>query len=107
MDKFNPYILLVIRWLQNPDLVSEEELKDNYDDAYDAYDAYAAAAEAAADAAASACNAAYFADATANVEYWLNKTKEYLNRYFKLTNENRETYKNRAKYLNILGVKNE
>ena len=29
MDKFNPYILLIMRWLQNPDLVTQKELKAN------------------------------------------------------------------------------
>ena len=32
--EFNPYILLVIQWLQNNDLVSKEELEDNSKAAY-------------------------------------------------------------------------
>ena len=105
MNKFNEHILLVMRWLHNNDLVSEEELKANstaayaayktaaYDDAYD--DAIASAAVAAADVASYAA------------ERWLLRTKECLDRYFNRTKQNKKAYEEQAKYLNVLGAKNE
>ena len=47
-NNLNPHILLVIKWLRNPNSVTQEELDANADDAYAAYathttdDAYAA-----------------------------------------------------------------
>jgi len=131
MPIFNPHILLVIRWLINPDSVSEKELGSNYDAAADAYyaravyDAAAACAVAAAAnaraAAATAANAARYAataaEATAadvadvaaadvadvaDVAYLLAQTKERLDKYFELSGEDKEAYKERAKYLNVL-----
>ncbi len=112
MDKFNPYILLVMRWLQNSDLVSEEELKRNRSAAYAAYNAafYASshAAYHAAYNASSASSAAYRAvGADDDAKHWLIEIKERLNKYFELTKEDREAYENRAKHLNVLGVNNE
>ena len=128
MNKFNEHILLIMRWIQNSDSVSEEELEASYNIAlytanraadtatraayagnYSAY--YAADTSYAAYAAAkyayySACNAAYYASSHV-AKNWLSKTEEYLNEYFKLTNEDRKAYEERAKYLNIVGAKNE
>ena len=119
MDKFNPYILLIMRWLQNSDLVSKEELKRNRSAAYAAYyaavDASASAADyaAAAYASAMANNAAYYAARayqaayyTKKTKYYLTQTNKYLSRYFELTNKDRKAYENRAKHLNVLGVNN-
>ena len=130
MDKFNPYILLVIRWLQNSDLVSKKELKANANAACAAYRT-AAAAEAAVDAAYAAYRTAAAVDAAVDVAYaayeaaytayytsaytadtnatrhWLAETNSYLSTYFEITKEDRTTYEKQAKYLNVLGVNNE
>jgi len=108
MNKFNPHILLVMRWLQDNDLVSVKELEANanaIDDADAAYVANAAIYYAVSSASAAAYTAA---DADAYiVAYAANDTKYWLDRYFEITKENRQVYENRAKHLNILGVKNE
>ena len=127
MNKLNPHILLVMRWLQNNDLVSQRELGANdvaanaayataltaYNDAKATY-ASTRAADVAYDVAYAAYDAAeaatYDADVvyyTKNAKYCLTETNKRLNRYFKTTKEDREAYEQRAKYLNILGVSNE
>jgi len=118
MTEFNEQILLVLRWLQNKDSVSEEELRLSYTVAYTAADtvAYTAADTAADDAAACASADAYAAaryaayaaawDAASGAEIWLNKAKKRLNEYFRLTKKDRGAYEERAKYLNVLGVNN-
>jgi diadenosine tetraphosphate (Ap4A) HIT family hydrolase len=70
----NKHILLVMKWLKNPESVSQEELEEN------AYAAYWAAAYAYADAA----DAAYAADAAA-AAYWVD-------RYFQITGEDKQAY---------------
>ena len=109
MDKFNEHILLVMRWLQNNDLVSEEELKANSTAAYAAYvthNAPYAAPYAAAEASAAVAYAA--ADvASYAAERWLLRTKECLDRYFNRTKQNKKAYEEQAKYLNVLGAKYE
>ena len=70
----NEYILLVMKWLDDKDSVSTEELKANYADA-----AYASAAADAAYASAAA-------DA-ADAEFWVKK-------YFERTGENKQDYIN-------------
>jgi len=50
-------------------------------------------------------NAAAYHNPT-DTEYSVNKTEEYLDEYFKTTNEDRKAYENRARHLNILGAKN-
>jgi len=52
MKKFNEHILLVIKWLQNKDSVSEKELRLSYTVAYTAGDAPAYAPACAVDRAA-------------------------------------------------------
>ena len=130
MNKFNEHILLVMRWLQNNDSVSEEELKANSTAAYAAYvthNAPYAAPYAAAEANDVAANAAYAAsyagddayvatratrtsynasNADDDAKHWLSKTKKYLDEYFETTKKDRKAYEERAKYLNILGAKN-
>jgi len=123
MSKFNEHILVVLRWLQNPDLVTKKELDSNYN-AADAYYARAAADAAAACAVADAaaacaavCAAANAGDASyaataahstsnSNSEYWLIVAKRRLDKYFELSGEDKGAYEERAKYLNILGVSN-
>ncbi len=116
MSEFNEHILLVLRWLQNKNTVSKVELKNNSDSAREVYRT-AADAKAAARADAAATYAAYVAAAAARAAYVaayttkastyrLSKTKEHLNAYFKLTKEDRDTYEERAKYLNVLGANN-
>ena len=115
---FNEHILLVIKWLQNNDSVSQEKLYANFLAANKAadvagYDAimgtihkvnhYAAAkvAKVAADA--------YGAAVTTKVHRsdWLISLDGYLDEYFRLTKENRQAYESRIKHLNVLGVSNE
>jgi len=90
----NKHILLVMKWLNDNDSVTQKELNDNRaaDAAYAAADAAYAAADAAADAYAAAdaayaaADAAYAAaDAAADAEKWVNK-------YFERTKENRQDY---------------
>jgi len=119
MSEFNPHIFLVLRWLLTPDSVSKVELKNNYRSAE-----YAAAAVganvytaayvlASADAAIYAyiyvnrasADSSFYARSTATT--WLSRTKEYIDKYFELTKEDREAYEQRAMHLNILGVNNE
>jgi len=95
MDKFNPCILLVMRWLQNPDLVSVKELEAN------AYEAAYTAVEAAVDAAYISAKYAHAAVAYDDYAH-ASESKKYLNEYFETTKEDRTAYENRVKYLNIL-----
>tara|TARA_B100001105_G_scaffold251623_1_gene241697 strand:- start:1571 stop:2146 length:576 start_codon:yes stop_codon:yes gene_type:complete len=80
----NKHILLVMKWLKNPDSVSKGENKSNATAAAAAYvSAYvsAAAAAAAADAAADAA----YDDNAADSDYWVNE-------FFKVTGEKRDDY---------------
>jgi hypothetical protein len=89
----NKQIELVKKWLENPESVSQEELKANaadayaaaYDDTAYAVDAYYAAdyaADAAANAGYAADNyaayddAANAADAAADAAYWVKRYEE-------------------------------
>ncbi len=98
MSKFNEQILLVMRWLQNPDSVTKKELDSNYHAAWDAYAAYRAAS-------AEAASADYDAAAIA-AGNWIDETKHSLEAYFKLTKEDRKAYEERVSYLNVLGANN-
>jgi len=94
----NKHILLVMKWLNDNDSVTQKELDDNSDSAADA-DAAAYAAAAAADdaadyvyayaaAAADAADAAAYAAAAADAaaaEKWVRK-------YFERTKENKQDY---------------
>ena len=72
----NKHILLVMRWLNNKDSVSQEELEENRREAWATYDT-----------ACGAVDAAYWAafPCSDNAEYWVNK-------YFKTTGEDRAQY---------------
>jgi len=73
MSDLNKCILLVMKWLDNKDSVSKDELLENRRSAYTAY---------AATATATAYATAY---ATAATGEWLNK-------YFERTDENKQDY---------------
>jgi len=71
----NKYILLVMKWLDDKDSVSQEELEKNKNEAYVAARAVAAAADCAA-----------YDDAAAYAEYWVKE-------YFDRTGEDKNEYK--------------
>jgi hypothetical protein len=75
----NEHILLVMKWLNDAESVSREELESNYESAYYAY--YGADADWAAYRAA--YRAAYYA--SADTTYWVNE-------YFKVTGEDKQIY---------------
>jgi uncharacterized FlgJ-related protein len=72
----NKHILLVMKWLNNPESVSQEELDANRESAYDAYRSVR-----------SACWAASAAedDDSAAASHWVDK-------YFGRSGENKQTY---------------
>jgi hypothetical protein len=71
----NKHILLVMKWLKNPETISRKELLANY---------YAYAADANAAAYWAAAYAAADADA-ARASYWIDE-------YFKSTGEDKQAY---------------
>jgi hypothetical protein len=76
-NNMNKNILLVMKWLKNPESVSQEELYANRK-----------SADAAAAYWAAAANADYYADAAADAAdatYWIDE-------YFKSTGEDKQTY---------------
>jgi hypothetical protein len=81
----NKHILLVMKWLKNPEFVSQEELEEN--------DAYCSARSAAACHDAAYWAAAARADdydydydvAVAAASFWVDE-------YFKITGEDKQTY---------------
>jgi hypothetical protein len=86
----NKHILLVMKWLKNPETVTQEELEDNFEAARSAVNA-ANRADADADYAAdyaystaSAARAARAASAT-RASYWIDE-------YFKYTSEDKQIY---------------
>jgi len=92
----NIHILLVMQWLENPESVTKEQLRENATaaDAYaayaDAYAAYAYAYATAADAAATA--AAYATAADAAYAYAYVAAEKWVDEYFKHTGENKQDY---------------
>jgi hypothetical protein len=89
----NKHILLVMKWLKNPESVSQEELDANCESAYSAYwaaytddSAYWAAYYAYSTArSAYSVAAALRAAVTRGVSHWVD-------RYFQITGENKEEY---------------
>ena len=82
----NKHILLVMKWLDNPESVTQEELKANYKAASaDFFTAHAADITVTDILAAAALAAG--ATTAAGAKYWVN-------RYFELTGENRKDYEN-------------
>ena len=98
----NIFILKTMRYLDNPELFTVAEMKKN------ASDADAAAANAAA-AAAYAAVAAYYADAgAADADAYAAyddaaaaavRTKRWLDKYFKVTGEDKQDYINEVERL--------
>jgi hypothetical protein len=103
MKELNPHILLVIKWLNDKDSVTQEELKYNRDAAYavatdaDASTAVYAAYAAAYAVAASTASTAYAAS-TASTAYAIayadaaTATERWVRRYFESTSENKQGY---------------
>ena len=81
----NEHILLVMKYLDDNDSVTQEELLDNCRAAVDA------AHDAAAAAAAAAAYAAYAASAT-TVADDARYTKNAIDRYFNFAGENKQNY---------------
>ena len=79
----NKHILLVMKWLKNPESVSQEELEANCKSAY-AGAVDAGAAEAAASYLAAAYAAAWIG-ADADAQHWVDV-------YFERTGENKADY---------------
>lgn len=80
----NKFIYKVIKWLEDPESVSQEERDKNKKEAYDA--AYAAYAADACDAAAAYHAAAYAAENDQeHVSFWVNE-------YLQETGENKQDY---------------
>jgi hypothetical protein len=89
----NKHILLVMKWLNDKDSVTQEELKDNRTAAADAAaDAYAADAYAAAAAADAYAADAYAADAYAADAYAADAAEKWVTKYFEQTCENKQDY---------------
>ena len=87
MDKF---VLKVMQYLDNPELFTEDEM---WEDAYNAWAVADAATNANAYAvAATVGSAAHAAYAYADAEYWLDK-------YFKITGEDKQGYINEVERL--------
>ena len=102
MDKFNEHILLVMRWLHNNDLVSEEELKRNRSAAFEALYTYTSTDNAAA--LNVALNVASNVNSIATKDYFnhVNTANKHLDEYFKLSKEDKKVYEDRVKYLNTI-----
>jgi hypothetical protein len=92
----NKNILLVMKWLKNPETVTQEELEDNFEAANRAVNAANRAVNAAnradyaaysASYSAAAGEAAYSAagEAATRASYWIDE-------YFKSTGEDKKTY---------------
>jgi hypothetical protein len=113
--EINKYILLVMKWLNDSELVSQEELDVNSEYAWTNYRAYAAAAADraaywaaayasyaadAADTAAAYWVASYAADTAADTASYAADTAAaaaaaaavWVDKYFKSTNEDKQTY---------------
>ena len=88
----NKHILLVMKWLNDKESVTQEELKDNAADAAAADAAYADAADAAAYAYAAAYDAAYDAADAAAYAYAAAYDEKWINKYFDQTGENKQDY---------------
>jgi hypothetical protein len=90
----NKHILLVMKWLKNPESVSQEELEANYKSASTARSAYWAASSATA-ATASTYWAAYAADwagASGWAAWAAAWAAAWVDEYFKSTGEDKQIY---------------
>ena len=109
MDKFNPHILLAMRYLHNPNSVSNEKLKHNYNAAFEALYTYtgtdnAAALNVAFSVASNVNSIAKSVSYTATKDYFnhVNTANKHLDEYFKLSKEDKKVYEDRVKYLNTI-----
>ena len=86
----NKHILLIMKWLQDPESVSHEELKNNVVATF----AAAVAADWAAARAAGACYVAEAQYAYANAEYaaCVANAACWVDKYFKETGEDKQAY---------------
>jgi len=102
MDKFNPHILLAMRYLHNPNSVSKKELKHNYNAAFEALYTYTSTDNAAA--LNVALNVASNVNSIATKDYFnhVNTANKHLDEYFKLSKEDKKVYEDRVKYLNTI-----
>ena len=91
-NNLNPHILLVIKWLRNPNSVTQEELDANADASYASRTAYAYAAYAAAAAASVAYAYAAYATVATNATAATNAAERRVNKYFEITKENKQDY---------------
>lgn len=87
----NKYILKVIRYLDNPELFSDEEMLENTNAATDA-------SKRAADADAKAAYAAY-AVCSYTIEVDVPRVERWLSKYFKISGENKQNYVNEVERL--------
>ena len=89
----NKHILLVMKWLNDKDSVSEEELEENKKYASNAVIDAANAANAA-NAADASCYAVY---ACADVDYKAGYAEDWVNHYFKYSGDDPEEYEAKLK----------
>ena len=82
----NEHILLVMKYLNDNNSVTQEELSDSYETTYDAYTTDDAISSAVATAAYAAY--VYATTTAANAHY----AKNTIDRYFSITGENRQSY---------------
>ena len=82
----NKHILLVMKYLDDNNSVTQEELSDSYGTTYDAY----TTDDAISSAVATATYAAYFYATTATPD--AHYAKNTIDRYFSITGENRQSY---------------
>ncbi len=84
----NKHILLVMKWLNNKESVSQDELEKNEDEASDDY----YVASATYDAAVRAANWAAASAANWAASYWVVDASYWVDKYFKRTGEDKNEY---------------
>ena len=80
----NIFILKAMRYLDKPELFTEDEMKKNASDAVDVY------------TAAVACSATYAVD---DVDYDVDYANHWIDKYFKKTGEDKQDYINEVERL--------
>ena len=81
-DDMNKHVLLVLKWIKNPDSVTRKELDEHYDSLE--YPVFHGSPEYAIDGAFDSMENVYIGGDN-NVELWINE-------YFRLSGENRTDY---------------
>jgi uncharacterized protein YpmB len=79
----NKHILLVMKWLKNPKLITVSMLEKNMNSAY--HESSGSVDSSHLEVAYHVSHAAYCSTATSAVYYWVDK-------YFHITGENKEEY---------------